>query len=377
MKLKSLVYSSSVLVMSLACVSNAALAQNVSAEEDASAAEQEAIVVTGSRIQRKDFVAPSPIVTVDTDAINNSGSATVDDYLKDLPQFTAGTGDFSNDSNGGTAGRATLNLRGLGAQRNLVLMDGQRLMSSGTDGAIDINTIPSLAIGGIEVISGGASATYGSDALSGVVNFKTRSNLNGFEVSGQVASTTEWDASTKRIGVAYGTDLSDGKGYLLLSAEHLDRGGVNTRDREFFFNPGLSSFITQGRSRIGANFLSVNDDGTIFNQGTGVGYTGPNDLPFLRGGPNNTGAVGYHGSYDNYLQVPLKRTAFFGKFDYDLGGVTAYAQGLYTTGEAQNIGAAAQCCGCAVGSYHPWHQPVFGCSARNQSRSIWCPRQSD
>lgn len=301
----------------------------------------EAIVVTGSRIQRQDFVAPSPIVTVGTEAIQASGRATVDEYLKDLPQFTAGTGSFSNDSNGGTAGRATLNLRALGPQRNLVLLDGRRLMSSGTDGAIDINTVPSLAIGGIEVISGGASATYGSDALSGVVNFKLRNDLDGFDVRAQYTDLDKQGEGNWQVGGAFGKRFADDKGKLLLSAEYTDRGGVRFNQRDFFLNPGLSSFIPQGRFRIGSTFLSVNDDGTIFNPTTGANYKGPNTLPFLRGDAvNKAGAVGYHGSYYNYLQVPLTRLSLFGKLEYEVApGTEVYAQGIYTNSKASNIGS--------------------------------------
>lgn len=299
------------------------------------------IIVTGSRIQRKDFVAPSPIVTVGAEAIQGSGRATVDDYLKDLPQFTAGTGSFSNDSNGGTAGRATLNLRALGPQRNLVLLNGRRLMSSGTDGAIDINTVPSLAIGGIEVISGGASATYGSDALSGVVNFKVRTDLEGLDARAQYTTLDGPGEDSWQIGGAFGTKFAEDKGRVLLSAEYTDRGGVRFNQRGFFLNPGLSSFIPQGRFRIGTTFLSVNDDGTIFNPTTGAGYNGPNTLPFLRGTPaTNTGAVGYHGSYYNYLQVPLTRLSLFGKLEYEVAPETnVYAQGIFTSSKASNIGS--------------------------------------
>lgn len=335
----------SMLAVVMTIASPAAMAQTADDQAADSAAAQD-IIVTGSRIQRKDFVAPSPIVTVATDAIQASGRATIDDYLKDMPQFTAGTGQFSNDSNGGTAGRATLNLRGLGPQRNLVILDGRRLMSSGTDGAIDINTIPSLAVGGIEIISGGASATYGSDALSGVVNFKTRTDLKGFEVRGQFTTLDQPGDNSWQIGGAFGSSFADGQGRVLLSAEYTDRGGVKVNQRPFFLDTNLSSFIPQGRSRIGADFLSVNDDGTVFNQGTGAGYNGPSTLPFVRGNPGtNTGAVGYHGSYDNLLQVPLERISLFGKAEYEFGSTTAYVQGLYTNSTASNIGAAPNIAG--------------------------------
>lgn len=336
--MKGKICAATALSLSMLLLSNPVCAQ------ESESGEGDAIVVTGSRIQRQDFVAPSPIVTVGSEAIADSGRATLDDYLRDLPQFTAGTGDFSNDSNGGTAGRATLNLRGLGSQRNLVLMDGRRLMSSGTDGAIDINTIPSLAIGNIEVISGGASATYGSDALSGVINFKVRTDLDGFEVRSQYTMLDQAGEDSWQIGGAWGSDFANGDGKVLLSAEYTDRGGVRVRDRAFFLNPAPSSFIPQGRSRIGPNWITFNDDGTLFNQGTGAGYNGSLALPFLR--DPATGAIGYHGSYDNLLQVPLERLSLFGKVEYDLGGSTNfYAQGIYTDSTANNIGAAPNIAG--------------------------------
>lgn len=320
-----------------ATMPSAAFAQDNADDAETASERGDTILVTGSRIQRQDFVAPSPIVTVNVDAIADSGRVSVDDYLKDLPQFTAGTGDFSNDSNGGTAGRATLNLRGLGPQRNLVLMNGRRLMSSGTDGAIDINTIPSLAIGGIEVISGGASATYGSDALSGVINFKTRTDLDGIDLSAQYTTLDAAGQDSFQIGGAFGTDLGDGRGNMLISAEYSDRGGVNQSQRPLFLNQNISSFTVYGRSRIGPNWISVNDDGTVFNQGTGVGYNGPTDLPFLIG--DGGGPVGNHPSLFNWLQVPLERFSLFFNMDYDVGGGTNfYMQSIYTNSTATNVG---------------------------------------
>jgi iron complex outermembrane recepter protein len=360
MKFKVLMTTASGLVLSGFLLPTTALAQQadtaveVVSEEAVAESDRtlDRITVTGSRITRSDFTSPSPLVTTEAEDYALSGRATVDDYLRDLPQLSPGTGDFSNDSNGGTAGRATLNLRGLGPQRNLVLMDGQRLMSSGTDGAIDINTIPSLAIGNIEIISGGASATYGSDALSGVVNFKTRRDLDGFDATAQYAAPDQSGEGTWQVGAAYGTELGDGKGYFLLSAEHVDRGGIGVNERDFFLSPPVSSFTVFGRSRIGPNFLSVNDDGTIFNQGTGAGYNGPTELPFLIAG---NGAVGFHGSYLNYLQVPLKRTALFAGGDYDIADATeAYFQAIFSTSEASNIGAAPNIAGA------PWAVSIPG-----------------
>ena len=307
----------------------------------------EQVVVTGSRITRRDFVSPSPLVTTEMEDVSTSGKATIDDFLRNLPQFGPGTGDFSNDSNGGTAGRATLNLRNLGSKRNLVIMDGRRLMSSGTDGAIDINTIPSLAIGNIEVITGGASATYGSDALSGVVNFRTRTDLDGFEIDAQGSSLEDAGEDNYRLGVAYGADYAEGRGNLLLTAEFNERGGVRYREREFFnINPQHSTFIVHGHTRIGRNIWSVNDDGTVFDAGDidhpDRPFTGQAELPLLiRDDDLRT-----HGQYQNWIQVPLEQLNIFAKTDYELeNGVTAYGHVLSSSSTALNEGAAPNSAG--------------------------------
>lgn len=361
-----------------------ALATNVAfGQEQESATTMEEVVITGSRITRKDMVSPSPLVTTDMAEVSVSGRPSVDDYLKDLPQFGAGTGDYSNDSNAGTgAGRATLNLRNLGAKRNLIIMDGRRLMPSGTDGAIDINTIPSLAIGSIEVITGGASATYGSDALSGVVNFRTRTDLDGFEIDVQGSSLDDTGEDTYKIGAAFGTEYAGGKGSLLLSAEYKDRGGVRYRDRDFFMAeddspPQASSFIAYGLTRSGPSTWSVDNGGNVFdssdidaaNKGL---FTDSIEEPLLiRGDDLRT-----IGAYNNFIQVPLEQTTLFGKTDYVLdNGVTAYGQLLYATSTAYNEGAAPISAGVGTvlipfNNYYLQQHPDFIAAARVRPSGI-------
>jgi outer membrane receptor protein involved in Fe transport len=173
------------------------------------------IVVTGSRIARRDFEAASPIVTLGADAVAATGQATLEGALNQLPQFSAGSTAFSNDLN--ATGQATLNLRGLGAQRNLVLLDGRHLQPSNSSQVIDINTIPSILVGGTEIISGGASAVYGSDAISGVVNFKVR-ELDGVEISGQNTLTERGDGGIREISIGAGTRFADGRGRIIVGA---------------------------------------------------------------------------------------------------------------------------------------------------------------
>ena len=149
---------------------NAAYAQEPAAEEPS-----DEISVTGSRIVRRDFTAPSPIVTVDNDSFFNTSSTGVENVLNDLPQYVpAGTQFSSFDIQPGatnSSGAATLNLRGMGTNRNLVLIDGRRAQPVNASLVVDVNTIPAAAIQSVEIITGGASAVYGPDALAGVTNF--------------------------------------------------------------------------------------------------------------------------------------------------------------------------------------------------------------
>jgi outer membrane receptor protein involved in Fe transport len=347
-----------------AAISVALAAPGANAQAQATDLEQagsiEEVIVSATRIKRKDFVSSSPVVTTDARAIAQSGTNTVEDFLRQMPQFQPGSGGFSNSSSGGTVGQATLNLRGLGPQRNLVIMDGRRLQPSSSNGAIDINTIPSLAIGSVEVISGGASATYGSDAMSGVVNFKTRTDLEGWEFSSQFNSADDGVGDALTTGLAFGSTYDDGKGNFLFSAEYIDRDGISVQERDFFADPVPSGFIpynrttpdnapdqaavdalmaTYGLSGISnRSFFGVNDDGSVFavSRGSPINFRGPTEAPFI----NSEEGFGYNPGYFNYIQVPLERYTLFLKSDYDLtDSVTAYGQVQYASSEAQNIGS--------------------------------------
>ncbi len=344
-------------VSALAFISNLAFAQNSNEDEDAALVEE---VVIGTRIAREDFVAASPIVTANVQGMTRQGFTALDDFLRRLPQFRPGLGDFSNTSSGGTIGQSTLNLRGLGPQRNLVLIDGRRLQSSSGNGAIDLNTIPFFAIGDAEVITGGASATYGSDAVAGAINLRTR-NLEGLEFAAQYRARNERaDESTKFGAVAFGSNFAGGRGSLLVTAEYFDRSGVAVLDRGFFAKPTPSNFIPYVRATpaLGASpdaingiltghgagpapsmFLGINDDGTLFASGAGAqsNFTGATDAPFIAG---SDGAFGYHGTYYNHLRTPLERYAYFGKAEYEFhAAATAYVQLQLASTEAQNIGS--------------------------------------
>ncbi len=153
------------------------LSSPVRAQTEEAAADDktiEEIVVTGSRLRRRDFNAPSPIASLDRDMLRNSGQATLESALNQMPQITP---DISRSTNNGSDGTARINLRGLGSHRTLVMLNGRRLAPSGIGTAVDVNNLPKVLIDRVEIITGGATTVYGSDAVAGVVNFITRNDF--------------------------------------------------------------------------------------------------------------------------------------------------------------------------------------------------------
>ena len=208
------------------------------AQAEASTGELGKIVVTGSRIQRRDYEANSPIVTVDEALLRNSSTAAIETNLTKLPQFhpvqtPTMAGDIQPTATN-TPGAATLSLRGLGANRNLVLIDGRRATPGNASQAVDINTIPGMAIERVETITGGASATYGADAVGGVVNFIMRKNFEGFQLDAMTAETSEGDGSEYQVTALIGANMADDKGNVMLAFSTNRRQGSDRLDRSWF-----------------------------------------------------------------------------------------------------------------------------------------------
>src|SRR5690349_10018387 len=208
-----------------------AFAQDAPEGEDSDAP----IVVTGSRIQRQDFNATTPTVTVNEALLQQSSTAALESSLNKLPQFvpaqtpTAG-GDIQPTATN-TPGAATISLRGIGANRNLVLIDGRRSTPPNASGVVDISTIPAAAIERVEIISGGASATYGADAVAGVTNFILKKNFQGLELDGRVGISQEGDGLEYQFSGIMGTDFPDGRGNISLALSMNTREASYQRDR--------------------------------------------------------------------------------------------------------------------------------------------------
>ncbi len=326
----------------------AAFAQDAPAEETADA---EDIVVTGSLIRRPNNTAVSPIVTVSENIIKEAGTVNLNDALNQFPSFT--TSGNAATGGQGTGGRATINLHGLGSNRNLVLLDGKRLPVSDISGNVDVNIIPESIIGGIDVITGGASAVYGSDALSGVVNFKTVRTIDGIRADAQYNISERGDAGKFNASLAAGTKFGGDRGSILAAVSYANQDPLDGSRREFFFTRVPSGFIGFGafvpsaanapsaaavtslfngygiagaRNPLGSN-LGFNNDGTLFTQTGALNYRGPNGSQgYAVVGGNVRQPVGQQIQFLNSLE----RKSAFVKSDYELANnITAYGQFLY------------------------------------------------
>ena len=328
----------------------AAAAPAAQAPDTAADDQSKDIVVTGSLIQRPNNTAVSPIVTVGDQAIKDAGTPNLQDALNQFPSFT--TGGNAATGGQGTGGRASINLHGLGTNRNLVLLDGRRLPVSDINGNVDINILPEAIISGIDVITGGASAVYGSDAMSGVVNFKTVRSLEGVKIDLMNSISERGDAFKFNGSLAFGTRFADDRGHVVAAFSYAKQDPVNGSSRDFFHDKTPSSFIGFGTfvpsatnapnaavvQSVFASYgvtatvnpllnLGFNNGGTLFTQTGGLNYRGPTDAGgYLLVGGNVRMPVGQQVDFYNGMK---RKTAFL-KADYDLTpGLTAYGQFMY------------------------------------------------
>lgn len=185
---------------------------------------QGAIVVTGSRIRRPDFSSPSPILSLGADNLQESGTTNLTDFLSGYPALVGSSGSSTNSGDRAGIGETGLNLldlRNLGRQRTLVLVDGRRHVAAVPgEQSVDINTIPTDLVEGIDILTGGASAIYGADGVSGVVNFRLKQNFEGLAVHGQAGISAHGDAGQRLIGVTAGTNFAGGRGNVAVAYEY-------------------------------------------------------------------------------------------------------------------------------------------------------------
>jgi iron complex outermembrane receptor protein len=218
-----------------AAISLATLPASIAAQESSSDEEQvERIKVTGSRISRDANIgAAAPIQTISGDDIRQSGEFSIAEVINDLPAlFSSTTSEGANDS-AFANGTNVLNLRGLGSNRTLVLVNGKRHVG-GVSGAssVDVGSIPTKLLREVEVLTGGASAIYGADAVTGVVNFILKDDFEGFDFDAQVGAADEGDAQQYKIGALYGVNFDNDKGNFVVNVEYSKDEGLKAKDRD-------------------------------------------------------------------------------------------------------------------------------------------------
>jgi outer membrane receptor protein involved in Fe transport len=212
------------LAITMPALAQQAPVQTTPAAPAAESDDEDVVVVTGSRLVRQDFTAISPVTTVGAQDIELTATLSVEQLLNELPQVIPGNTVTSN--NAGGEDFATIDLRGLGTQRTLVIVNGERVPASSTTGNVDLNTIPAGLVDRIEVVTGGASAVYGSDAIAGVVNFILKDDYEGAQITTTVASAEDGNAQEFNADILVGGNFADGKGNLTAFGSYYNREGV-------------------------------------------------------------------------------------------------------------------------------------------------------
>lgn len=362
-----------------------ALAQEATTAQDGvEAAPTDQIIVTGSRVARDGFQAPTPVLVLTQEDIQNtSPSNNIADFVNQLPQLAGSTKPANSRLNisNGSAGINALNMRNLGESRVLVLVDGRRSVGSTIFGWVDINTIPQALIDRVEVVTGGASSAYGSDAVSGVVNFILNKKMEGLRISGDIGLTDKGDGFNYSGSVAGGTSFADGRGHVVFNAEIAHQDGIyeiDPNDRPWnhkgylaFANPayvagnGQPAFITfpanAGQTNQAPGGFITGSAGTTSNTLRGLYFgQGGQVIPFQYGSFNSpalggaaavTRTVG--GDWrvnDSGRRIGLSpkddRYGFYGRLSFDVSdGVTLFAEGSFNKQEVffnagPNLGSA-------------------------------------
>jgi iron complex outermembrane receptor protein len=328
--------------------------QDAQASPNTQPSPQGEIVVTGSRIRRNPLDLDAPRVFVDQQDIQKTGLNSINDVLQRLPSSGGGlnskfnnSGNLGNPPNGGGvgAGAAEIDLRYLGSNRTLVLMDGLRFVNgasaSGVPGSVDLNAIPESMIERVEVLQDGASAIYGSDAIAGVVNIITKTHQRGLAASAQLSGFwQEGDGFTQNYQVSWGNG-DNSRLKLVIGGNYVKQNGVSANDRAIsrFPNPygtsclegGCSSFLPNGRY-IGSVFPNGGDE-TLINA--------PTDTPTIA---NFRDFVSPDDRFNfapyNYFQIPLQRYGAFANLKYELSDTVNFTlRGLWNRRKSKNQAA--------------------------------------
>ncbi len=313
----------------------------------------EEVVITGSRVARAGFTTPTPTTVVSPILLNTNVNTTLAGVLNSLPAFKA---DYSPAASGSRSfdspGASFADLRSLGSPRTLTLVDGRRIVPSSPSAQTDLNIIPSILTDRVEVVTGGASAAYGSDAVAGVVNILLKHNLQGVIGDVSYGESQQHDNIDKHIGLAAGTAFMGGRGHLTVGGEYDKNEGAKTaysRDwgrKEYGLlpnpGPGPSNLIVSGyrpsNMAPGGLVASGPLKGLEFLPG---GQTRQFQYGAIVGPSFMSGGANYGQQFSNaQLSVPLDRQNILGRVDFDLNDkVSVFAEAAWAKSQTNALGA--------------------------------------
>jgi len=300
----------------------------------------EVIQVTGSRIQRTGMTTPTPVTTMNAEDLADMAPTTLMDAMNQMPQFfNNSTPETSRGSWTGSAGQSILNLRGIGANRTLVLLDGRRVVGSTQQGLVDINLFPSALVRRVDVVTGGASAAYGSDAVSGVANFILDTDYVGLKGSVQGGITSRGDQANHKYSLAGGADLGD-RGHILVAGEYFHANEIRGfSKRDWYRNWSVINNPDGSPSHVVAPDVHVTNQtpGGLIVSGPLAGTQFLDDgtpAPFFKGDyytpQTQSGGSGWDPNYNNTLVPEQERYSAFSRLSYDVSdSVRAFVQGIY------------------------------------------------
>ena len=334
--MKSIKYAAALLsgVSMLAIVSSA---HAQAAKPAVTPAEVGEVVVTGSRVIQNGNNMPTPVTVVGMDDALRIRPSTVADALNDLPQFSGSRTPLGNPNTGstvqqggGNTGANSLNLRNLGQLRTLVLYDGKRMPPTTATGLTDVDQIPQMLLQRVDVVTGGVSAVYGSDAISGVVNFITDRNFNGIKAKAQYGVNGKGDDRSVNYGIAVGKAFLDDRAHFEASYEYRKNDGIGARSAR---DPNHEAYSVQGSGTAAAPFFVTPNArvqnftfGGLIRSGVLNGQTFKQDgvlSPFIHGtttipGSTTANEIGGDGIwYDTSLKAGLESQQAFARLDYD------------------------------------------------------------
>ena len=366
-RISNLKYAAAPLALGLALISTPSFAQDAAAEEEAASE----IIVTGSLITNPNLERSAPVNVTTSEEIELLQSNLAEEILREIPGVVASIGSAVNNGNGGAS---YVNLRGIGTNRNVVLLDGDRIVPAGFGGQVDLNNIPLALVERVDVLTGGASTTYGADAVGGVVNFILKNDFSGLEVQASEQLTEQGDGNVFRVDATIGANFDDGRGNAVLGIGYQQADAVYQGARDV----SLTTLETYSGTALGSGTAFPSRfSGSRLVSGTGNG--GTNQI-------NDAGQLvptfsTFNFNPYNVFQTPFERFNMFGQARYEVSdAIEVYSRGLFSKNTVNTIIAPSGAF--SIGVNIPLNNPFLPVAARNQfcafdvnpSATVYTPR---